>query len=262
MKKHLKIALRYFKVNLMASMEYRASFLSQALGMALSNGTFVFFWWVAFEQIGGRIGGYDFRDVMFIWALCSSAFGLAHVLFANATRLSRLIVTGELDIYLLHPCNLLLNVVCSATSLTAYGDLLYGFVLLALTQGGDPAAWGMFLAGLPVGALLIAALGLSVNTLTFYLGDASLAAGLSVEFLINFSIYPIDIYHAAIKALMYSLIPAAFIVHLPLGLARGFDPVTLAIWLAASAAYCAFAVWFFHRGLRRYESGNLIGARM
>lgn len=262
MRRHLKIIARYFKVNLSSAMEYRASFLMQAAGMALSNGTFVFFWWVAFSQIGGRIAGYEFRDVMFIWALCSSAFGLAHVLFANATRLTRLIVNGELDTYLLQPCNILVNVVCSATSLSAYGDLMYGFALIALTQGGDPAAWAMFLLGLPVGALLIAAVGVTMNTLTFYFGNAQLIGGMTVEFVVNFCIYPIDIYPSAVRALMYSLIPAAFIVHVPLRIARGGDPKWVAVWLAASAAYCAFAVWFFYRGLRKYESGNLIGTRV
>ena len=54
----------YFRVNLASAMEYRSAFILQAFGMALSNGSFVFFWWVAFNQIGTQIGGYDFPDVM------------------------------------------------------------------------------------------------------------------------------------------------------------------------------------------------------
>lgn len=262
MKRHLKIIFRYFKVNLTSAMEYRSSFLMQAFGMALSNATFVFFWWVAFSQVGGRIGGYGFKDVMFIWALASSAFGVSHVLFANASQLTRLIVTGELDTFLLQPCNLLVNVCCARTSLSAYGDLLYGIVLLALTQGADANAWLFFALGLPVGGLLFAAIGLAAHTLTFYFGDASLAGSMSLEFVINFCIYPEGIYPGAVRALMYSLIPAAFIVHVPLRLARSFSPGWLALWLAASAAFCIFAVWFFYRGLRRYESGNLIVTRL
>ena len=262
MKRHFKIAFRYFKVNLASAMEYRASFLTQAFGMALSNATFVFFWWVAFSQVGGRIGGYDFQDVMFIWALCSSAFGLSHVLFANANQLTRLIVTGELDTFLLQPCNLLLNVCCARTSLSAYGDLLYGVVLMALTQCGSGQAWLFFALGVPVGALLIAAIGLMAHTLTFYFGDASVAGSMSQEFVVNFCIYPAGIYHRAVQLLMYSLIPAAFIAHVPLRLARGFSVGWLLVWLAASAAYCSFAVWFFYRGLRKYESGNLIVTRL
>jgi ABC-2 type transport system permease protein len=184
------------------------------------------------------------------------------VLFANADQLTRLIVTGELDTFLLQPCNLLLNVCCARTSLSAYGDLLYGVVLLALTQGGSGLTWLFFALGVPVGALLITAISLIAHTLTFYFGDASFAGNMSVEFVVNFCIYPAGIYHRAVRLLMYTLIPAAFIVHVPLRLVREFSLGWMLVWLAASSAYCAFASWFFYRGLKRYESGNLIVTRL
>ncbi len=262
MKKHLKIMACYFRLNLASALEYRASFLMQAFGMALSNASFVFFWAIAFDQLGGRIAGYSFEDVMFIWAAASASFGLAHVLFANARSLSRLIVTGELDTFLLQPCNVLVNVLCAKTSLSAYGDLLYGFVLMALTQGADAAAWGWFLVAVVVGGLLMCAVTLAAHTLTFYLGDASVIGGMVTEFLINFSIYPETIYGGVVRALMYTLVPAGFMVHVPLRLARAFSPWLAAGMFAAAGAYCAFAAWFFYRGLRRYESGNMIVTRM
>ncbi len=262
MKKHLRIIWKYFQVNLASAMEYRSSFWMQSLGMALSNATFVFFWWVAFSQVGGRIGGYDFRDVMFIWALTSSAFGLSNILFANASQLTRLIVTGELDTFLLQPCNVLVNILCARTSLSAYGDLVYGLVLMALTQGGDGQAWLFFALGVPIGALLMAAIALMAHTLTFYFGDASMAGSMSLEFVVNFCIYPEGIYQTAVRSLMYSLIPAAFIVHVPLKLARSFAPSLLLIWFLAAAAYCVLSVWFFYRGLKKYESGNMIVTRL
>lgn len=261
MKKHLRIFACYFRLNLASALEYRASFFMQAFGMALSNSAFVFFWWIAFDQIGGRIGGYDFRDVMFIWACASAAFGLGHVLFANVGSVSRLIVTGELDTFILQPCNLLLNLVCAKTNLSAYGDLLYGIALMALTQGGDPAAWGWFLAAMAVGGLLMCAVTLCAHVLTFYLGDAALIGSMVSEFMINFSIYPETIYGPVMRGVMYTLIPAGFIVHVPLRLARAFDPWLAAGLLGAAFAYCAFSVWFFYKGVRRYESGNVIVTR-
>ena len=102
MKKHMKIIACYFRLNLASALEYRASFLTQAFGMALSNSTFIFFWWIAFQQIGGSIAGYSFEDELFIWAVTSSAFGLGSVLFANVsniTRLHRQRRTGHLSAY-------------------------------------------------------------------------------------------------------------------------------------------------------------------
>lgn len=261
MKKHLKIMACYFRLNLSSALEYRSSFLMQAFGMALSNSTFIFFWWIAFGQLGNSIAGYTFDDVMFIWASASGAFGMAYILFAGAGQLSRLIITGELDTFVLQPCNLLINVVCAKTALSAYGDLGYGIVLIALTQGGNLAAWGWFGVATVVGGVLMCAVTLIAHTLTFYLGDASMLGGMSTEFMVNFSIYPEKIYGPLMRAVMYTIIPAGFIVHIPLRLARHFDPWLALVLLVATVAYCAFAAWFFYRGLRRYESGNVIVTR-
>lgn len=261
MRKHLRIMACYFRLNLASALEYRASFLAQVFGMALSNSSFIFFWWIAFGQLGEYIAGYSFQDVMFIWASASAAFGLSNILFANAGQLSRLIVTGELDTFILQPCNLLVNVLCAKTTLFAYGDLLYGIVLMALTQGADLAAWGWFFVAMTLGGLLMCAVTLTAHVLTFYLGDASMIGSMVSEFLVNFSIYPETIYGPVMRAVMYTIIPAGFIVHVPLRMARGASPWLGLGLLLASAAYFAFAAWFFYRGVKRYESGNVIVTR-
>ncbi len=259
----LKLIALYFKVNLSSAMEYRGSFLLQAFGMALSNGSFVFFWWIAFQQIGGRIGGYDFKDVMFIWAVASSAFGASNILFANMNNITRLIISGELDTFLLQPKDVLINLLCAKTTLSAWGDLAYGFILMALTQGSaDGSAWAMFLVGMVIGGLLMTAVSVMAHTFTFYFGDASLIGGMALELTINFCIYPEGIYRGFVRLLMVTLIPATFIVHVPLRLARTFHPLLLAILLGVSLLYCCLAYWFFYRGLKKYESGNLIITRM
>jgi ABC-2 type transport system permease protein len=262
MKKHLKIMACYFRLNLASALEYRSSFLTQAFGMALSNSSFIFFWWIAFRQLGGRIAGYSFPDVLFIWAVTSAAFGLGEVLFANASHLTRLIVSGELDAFLIQPCNELVNVLCARTSLSAYGDLAYGFVLMGLVYPGNAAAWLWFFTGMLTGCLLFTAIRLSAHTLSFYWGDASMIGQLTTEFSINFSLYPDKIYGPAVRALMYSLLPIGLAVHIPLRLFREFSPlVALAAW-GASALYCVLAGMFFFRGLRRYESGNVMVTRL
>ena len=262
MKKHLKIFACYFKLNLASALEYRASFFSQAFGMALSNSSFIFFWWIAFEQIGGSIAGYSFEDVLFIWAVTSSGFGLSHVLFANISGLTRLIVTGELDTFLLQPCSILVNVLCAKTSLSAYGDFIYGFVIMLIFNASNGAAWLWFISAVLLSGALITAINLTAHTLSFYWGEASLIGQMALEFTINFSIYPEKIYAPAIRALMYSLIPAGIAVHMPLRLFRQFSPLLAFAALGGAALYCAASGAFFYRGLRRYESGNVIVTRL
>jgi len=262
MRKHLNIFACFFRLNLASALEYRASFFSQAFGMALSNSSFIFFWWIAFQQIGGAIAGYTFEDVLFIWAVTSTGFGLSYVLFANVTNLTNLIVTGELDAFLLQPCNVLVNVLCARTALSAYGDFFYGFIIMLIFFAGDLSAWLWFVCGALLCGLLMTAINLTAHTLSFYWGETSIVGQLAIEFTINFSIYPDRIYAPAIRALMYSVIPAGIAVHLPLRLHQQFSPGLALAALGGAALYCAVSGAFFYRGLRRYESGNAIATRL
>lgn len=259
--KHLKIFACYFRLNLASALEYRASFFTQAFGMALSNSSFIFFWWIAFSQMGGSIAGYSFRDVLFIWAVTSSGFGLSAILFANASKLTGLIVTGELDTFMLQPCNILLNILCARTALSAYGDLIYGFVIMLIFYPGNPAAWLWFAVGIVISGLLLTAVTVTAHTLSFFWGEASIIGSMATEFAINFSIYPETIYAPAVRAIMYSVIPMGIAVHTPMRLLGEFSPSGLTLALGGTALYCALACAFFYRGLRRYESGNVIITR-
>ena len=252
MRKHFKIFVCYFKLNLASALEYRASFFTQAFGMALNNSAFIFFWWIAFKQIGGAIAGYSFEDVLFIWAIISSGYGLSNILFANASNLTNLIVTGELDTYLLQPCNILLNLLCAKTTLSAYGDLFYGFIIMFIFYAGNPAAWLLFIIGVLFAGLLLTAITTTAHTLSFYWGDASAIGGMATEFAINFSIYPEKIYGPAIRALMFSLIPIGIAVHVPLQLFHRFSFRIALVSLGGALIYCAAAGAFFYKGLERY----------
>ena len=262
MKKHLKILFCYFKLNLASAMEYRASFFSQAFGMALSNSSFIFFWWIAFSQIGGTIAGYSFNDVIFIWAVTSTGYGLSKIFFANASSISLLIATGELDTYLLQPCNILLSVISSKTTLTAYGDAVYGIVLMAICYTKDLKAWLWFFIGLIIYAILLTAITVFTHTLSFFFGDASTLGDLSIQFSINFAIYPEKIYAPIIRTLMYSLVPVGVAVHIPLSLYSNFSFETAIAAILILIGYCLFTYWFFYKGLEKYESGNAIATRM
>ncbi|MCL2498227.1 MAG: ABC-2 family transporter protein, partial [Symbiobacteriaceae bacterium] len=160
----------YMKVNMAASLEYRSSFAVQAFGMAISNASFVFFWWIAFQQMGGAIGGYSFNDVLFIWSVCPTAFGIAYVVFGNASQITRLIIQGELDTYLLQPKDALLSLLFARSRLTAWGDLFYGIILLAVSQSGNPKVWLPFALGSVLGAILCTAIVVTAHSCTFFLG--------------------------------------------------------------------------------------------
>lgn len=260
--KTLRILVKYFKINLSSAMEYRASFLGQAVGMVVSNAAFVLFWMIAFDRIGGAIGGYDFRDVMFLWSVTPFAYGLCMVCFENCNNLTRMIVTGELDTYLLYPGRLLLNILCARSSVIAWGDVGYGIILFAVTQNAGPGQWALFLLCGALGAVLVAATLVLFHSFSFFFGSTEVLSSLAVEFIVDFSIYPKGIYPIAVRIVMLTLIPATFIAHIPLELVRDFNPLKLLFLIGFTVLFTAAACGLFHLGLKRYESGNAIVTRL
>lgn len=258
----MRLLMLYLRINLRGAIAYRASFVMQALGMLLSNASFVFFWWVLFLRVGRPIGGYTFQDIQFLWAVSATGLGLANIVFGNHARLSQMIVSGELDNHLLSPKSVLVGALASGTSLTAWGDLVYGFLIMLLIYGNNGRAWLIFFVGSLIAALLSTAVSVLFHALTFWLGDANAIGGTAWDFLLQFTLYPPGIYPTWLRWIMFSLIPAGLISHLPLRLIHDFDPVLAMLWLSGSLVFVLAASGLFYLGLRRYESGNLIATRM
>ncbi len=63
-------------------------------------------------------------------------------------------MNGELDTYLLQPKNVYLNVYCSRMLVSAWGDLVYGFVLMFLVYGFAPLKLLLFILFTAAGGLL------------------------------------------------------------------------------------------------------------
>ncbi len=260
-KRNLRLILMYIKYNLAASMEYRVSFLSQTFGMILNNSTFIFFWWILFNQ-AETIGGYGFREVMIIWALSSCAYGLTFVLFGNVRRIAQMILNGELDAYLLQPKDVLINIIASNTVISAWGDIFYGLILFIGVNGLGLKQMGLFILFSFTGTVVLSSMLIFANSLTFYMGDSHGISDLITEFMINFCIYPEGIYQGFTKVLVYTVIPAAFISFVPVRLLQAFSWKWFLLLAVAAMVWMLFSYLFFKRGLKKYESGNLIVSKL
>ncbi len=63
------------------------------------------------------------------------------------------------------------------------------------------------------------------------------------------------------RFILLFIIPAGFVTGIPVEVMTTFSLKWMIITLAFSSAFLAFAVWFFYRGLQRYESGNVMMMR-
>lgn len=77
--------------------------------------------------------------------------------------------------------------------------------------------------------------------------------------LISFSTYPMDIFNGAVRLLLFTIIPAGFVSFIPLQLLRQFAWPLMGALTGFTLVFGALGVGMFQWGLRRYESGNLLG---
>lgn len=249
-----------YTVNFRSALEYRTNFFLQLFGMMLNNASFALFWLALLDRTG-PLGGYGFREVMFLWSLGPASFGLAHIFCGNIARLSTLIQNGDLDVYLLQPRNPHLHVLISRSDTSAWGDLLYGLLVMAFLAP-DPQGWALFLILCLSGGVIFTASYSLVHSLTFWWGGASGLFRAFQEFILSFSLYPETIFPGPMKWVLYSLVPAGFLAFLPLEAFRTQNLSLVPLIVAAAAGYAALSAWVFRAGLRRYESGNLVGSRL
>ena len=93
MRKVLAFALTYFRINLLAAMEYRLAFFVQAIGMLLNDFAFAIFWVLYFARFPD-VAGWSVSDLALIWAVGATSIGLSAALMGNCTRVATIVVQG------------------------------------------------------------------------------------------------------------------------------------------------------------------------
>jgi len=256
----LALILAYFKLNVSAAMEYRFTFVAQAVGMVFNDALVFFFWWVYFQNVQ-QVGGWTLGDVFVLWGFLATSVGLTLVLFGNTHRLATIISDGQLDYYLALPPNPLLHPLVSRMNLSGWGDAGFGIASFAIAMWLGILPLGLAVVLTVMSTAIFLAFSVIAGSLAFFIGNAEAAAFQARDSIIMFSMYPGSIFSGWAKILLFTLIPAGFVAHVPVELLREFDPAKMGLLLAFTAGIWLVAIWVFQAGLRRYESGNLIGMR-
>ncbi len=94
---------------------------------------------------------------------------------------------------------------------------------------------------------------------SFFLGNTEGLAQQLLGTLVTFSTYPMNIFSGVVRLLLFTLVPAGFISFVPLQVLHQFAWPLLGSMVGFTLLIVLVAVGVFHLGLRRYESGNLLG---
>lgn len=259
--KNLALIFKYFKLNMQKEYQYKTAFFMKIIMMILNNALFILQWIIIF-QVADKIGNYGFQQVMLLWALSAGSYGVAHAFFEGAFNIGNMVYEGKLDVYLTQPKNVLINLICSETSVSAIGDMIYSFIALAIAG----ASWWWYLAIIPVcivGGIIYAAIVVCFQTLSFYIKKGTSIADVINTSTIMFSNYPPVIFNTIIKLVLFTIIPCGVIVFIPAEyIFLSFNIWYVLIMIAFAIVVISLAFALFKAGLRKYNSGSLMGGRL
>lgn len=241
-------------------MTNQVTFLMNILFMVLNNATFIIQWLLLF-QLKSDIGGYAFTDVLVLWGLAASTFGLSHIFFNQAYKLPYLIMNGKLDSFLVQPKNVLLGVISSGTNSSAIGDLLYGYIVILIFKFSLKNLL-LFTLMTVLGGIILTAFAVIVGSISFWIIRGDILSQNLNSAVLHLSTYPEGIFKGFVRLILYTVVPVGLTAYLPLQVILNFKLTTLLLVVAFSVIFVALAFLTFYRGLRRYSSGNLMIARI
>ncbi len=252
MVRELKFLTAIWKANLQSAMEYRGAFIAQILGMMLNNGFYFLFWVIFFDQFG-EVRGWVLNDMFLVFGITATSFGLTAFFFGNAFNLSNIITGGRLDYYLSLPRPVLLHTLASRSIANGLGDMTYGLLSFLFSGYFTWIALGRFAVGVLLASSVFLAFLIIAHSLTFWLGNAQALAGLLMNAILTFALYPISLFDGPAKFILFSLIPAALVGSVPASLVRHLTWQNVLTLIVGAIILLGMAIMVFHRGLRRYE---------
>jgi ABC-2 type transport system permease protein len=258
--KLLRLMGAYLKTNFSSFLEYRLSAASQLIGMFINDGMWVVFWVLYFTRFP-VLRGWTVDDVLVLWASLTVSFGLVTGLLANCARIPAMVVQGQLDYYLALPKDPLLHLLISRVQPISLGDALFGPLLLIFLVKLTWMKALVFIAVALLSAVIWLGLYILTGSLTFFLGSSETLSGQIMGTILHFASYPTPIFDNIVKVILFTVLPAGFVSTLPVELVREFRWPDFALLAGAAALLLTAAVIVFRRGLRRYESGNLMVMR-
>ena len=259
-KNQIKVALLSTKYALQREMLNKFTFISNILFMILNNACFIV-QWIILYSLKEEVGGYSLKQILLLWGIAASTYGFSHFFFKEAFNLTETINTGKLDAYLIQPKNVLISCITSGVEVSALGDILYGIIMLIL-YGLSFKNVLLFLLFSILGGLTVTSIAVISGSLSFWFGKIEIVSNTINSLMVSFATYPEGIFKGIIKILFYTIIPIGYVNFMPIEVITEYNLVKFTIIVISTLFFISFSFIIFYRGLKKYNSSNLMNVRM
>ncbi len=263
----LRLYWRLQLLHIRAYLEYEADFWVGILAMFLRHGAGIAFIWVLFDSVK-EVAGWTKWEMLFLYALLIIPRGATELIANGQWQLGNLVHGGEFDRLLLRPVSPVLQVFSYTSAIHGLGSALLGVAVLATASAKLGVVWTLPNALLLVVTLcgsvvLISAVTLATNSISFWVPAATGAFPNFVNNLTELAKFPITIYGMLVQTVLTFALPFAFISYYPALslLGRHADATAFPAWLAyvtplAGPAVALVASFVWRQGLARYQGAG------
>jgi len=218
-------------------------------------------WIILFHQFK-EINGWGVGHMMLMEGIVVGAYSIYAFCFRGVAEvLAGQIERGELDTFILQPRNILLNLAGSRSHPAALGDVITGFVFLFWSGMTTFQTLPLILLSVIVGFLTFLSLGIFVGSLAFYMKDVEGWGQQIINIFIHVGNQPGSIYTGDVRLFLTFVFPVGLITFMPIEMITNPTFSGIFAFVGLIAMFFSASIWFFYRGLKRYESGNIFGVR-
>ncbi len=244
-------------------MEYRVSFLLWFGNTVAFHAVSIGIIWALLSRFPS-LNGWNFREMIFLYALGLLARGVYTTFFFPILRIPHAVRQGTFDRYLIRPLNPLFQILLQGTA-TSLNDMIVGLVVFSQAIRVVEISWSLpliaFLVAVVIGAGLIqAAVSLLVACASFWIVKVSGLTWTVQQIQNELVRYPISIYGKGVQLILTVALPVAFTTYYPtttiLGKSDGsllpaqqlglLTPLVGVVWFGL-----AYLVW--KKGVNRYQ---------
>lgn len=260
-KDEVKYIYKAIVCNLKKIVEYKLSFISQTIMMFINNIFFLIFWSITFKVSGNNLE-FTMKNILYLWSISTIAFGICKVVLGGIDNINKYFISGDMDSYLTQPKNVFINIATSKCHFSAFGDFLYGIIIGIIVAENLLNFLVIIMYGI-FASIIYASIMTTIRSLVVFIGDVDeLADKYEHTFLINFCLYPEELFGKLTKVILYTIIPVGYIVYMPVKNLFSFNIWNLFIIFIATIIYVIIAKIMFNKVLKKYESGNSISLKV
>lgn len=249
-----------------SQLAYRGSFVSDVIGQVVLGLTEFIELYAIVNNIPS-FGGMTFEQTLLVFALASLAFAIGDLLMGETDSMADTIRTGKLEVLLVRPVPVLLQLVTSDFQLMRFGRAIFAIIALVAALLLVDIQWTvatlLLLCITPVaGAMIFCALFLGAGALQFWLLDGRQFANAFTYGGRYVSTMPGAALFLPLQVFFTFAIPATLVAYAPSLVILGLDgPAGIPAWtgwlgLPAAIILGSLMLMLWRAALRRYTGAG------